>query len=306
MLRRASRRFLALSVFLLFPAICVSQSTNVGPRPIPGGPKWISHQERASPLDLEVSGALTGFPPGTKRYLRREELLALPQVSFAVSDDPNFAVPVQVRGVELKLLAGRLAADGESALVVAICDDWYRAHYSPAYISAHGPVLALEINEQPPSGWPKSKDGSGLSMGPYLITHPHFTPSLKVLAQQEEAQNPWGVVRLEFRNETTALSAIAPRGAAATDPAVQAGYQIARQNCWRCHGPEDEEPLKGKLTWAGIALFASQAPKNFAAYVRNPQAQARDAQMPGNPGYDDATLQALVSYFKTFAAPVKR
>ncbi len=47
-------------------------------------------------------------------------------------------------------------------------------------------------------------------MGPYMISHPKFTPSFKILSHPEEAQIPWGVVRLEFRNEKAVFSANYP------------------------------------------------------------------------------------------------
>jgi mono/diheme cytochrome c family protein len=266
----------------------------------------ILHETRGSPLDLEIVGDLAGQPPGAVRYLAREDLRALPQVSYTVTDDGNFSGAVQVRGVELEVLAREFAAVGEKALVVAVCDDLYQASYPRTYIQAHRPVLVLEISGEGPAGWPKSREGSGSAMGPYLISHPHFTPSFKILGHEDEAQIPWGVVRLEFQNEETYFSAIAPRGANASDPAVQAGYRIAQQNCLRCHGPADHGRLKGKITWFGIALFAQTSPRDLANYVRNPQRVTQYAQMPGNPSYDEATMQALIAYFRSVYAQEKR
>ena len=243
---------------------------------------------------------MAGLPAGTVRYLTREELKALPQVSYTVTDDANFNKAVHVRGVELEVLAREFAAEGDKALVVAVCSDLYRAHYSQEYIKTHQPLLVLEIDGEGPVRWPKRKEGSGSGLGTFLISQPHFTPSFKVLENKEEAQIPWGVVRLEFRNEQAVFGGIAPRGANAEDPAVQAGYGIARQNCLRCHGPAGNGRLKGQLNWAGIAFFVDASPKDFAAYVRNPKSVVKTAQMPGNPGYDDATLEALMAYFRTF------
>lgn len=307
MLRRFVWRCFVLSLLLLTPAISGSQSTPESkPNSVSNASQLSLHSKRSSTLDLEISGDLIGVPPGTKRYLTRQDLLELPLVSFTVSDDLNFGVLAQVRGIGLEVLAKEFAADGEGAFVVAVCDDLYRAYYPRAYIETHKPVLVLEINGQSPPGWPKSKEGSGADMGPYLITHPQFTPSFKILAHEDEAQIPWGVVRLEFLNEKTFFEAIAPRGAPAADSSVQAGFRIAQQNCIRCHGPESKERQKGILSWRGIALFAAQDPQDFAAYVRNPQARSPSAQMPGNPDYDEATLQALVSYFQTFVTQEKR
>jgi cytochrome c1 len=47
------------------------------------------------------------------------------------------------------------------------------------------------------------------------------------------------------------------------------------------------------------------SPDNFFAYVRNPQARNPHAQMPGNPAYDNATIQALLAYFRTFSPQEK-
>jgi mono/diheme cytochrome c family protein len=257
-------------------------------------------EARSSALDLEVGGELVGLPAGAVRYLTREDLKAMPQVSYRVTDDANFDGAVQVSGVELEVLAQKLGAGGEKAVIVAVCGDLYRAHYTRAYVETHRPVLVLEINGKGPAGWPKRKGSTGLGMGPYLISHRQFTPSFKILGNEEEAQIPWGVVRLEFRNEETVFAGITPRGANADDPKVQAGYQIARQNCLRCHGPASYGRLKGQLNWAGIAFFVDASPKDFSAYVRNPKTMVKTAEMPGNPGYDDATVEAVIAYFRTF------
>jgi mono/diheme cytochrome c family protein len=263
-------------------------------------PETRLRETRSSALDLEVGGELAGLPVGAVRYLTRENLKAMPQVSYRVTDDANFDGAVQISGVELEVLAHTLGAGGEKALIVAVCGDLYRAHYTRAYVETHRPVLVLEINGKTPAGWPKRKGSMGSGMGPYLISHPQFTPSFKILGNEEEAQIPWGVVRLEFRNEETVFAGITPRGANADDPRVQAGYRIAQQNCLRCHGPASFGRLKGQMNWAGIAFFVDASPKDFAAYVRNPKTVVKTAEMPGSPGYDDATVEALTAYFRTF------
>ena len=262
--------------------------------------RQILREKRSSGLDLEVGGDLAGLPAGSVRYLAREDLKALPQVTYTVTDDANFGGAVEVRGVGLEVLAREFAGSGEKALIVAVSGDLYRAHYPQGYVQAHRPVLVMEIDGEGPASWPKSKEGSGSAMGPYLISHPHFTPSFKVLGNDEEPQIPWGVVRLEFRNEEAIFGEIAPRAVNAGEAEVQAGYRIARQNCLRCHGPASYGRLKGQIAWSGIAFFADSSSRGFAAYVRNPRSVAQSAQMPGNPAYDDATVEALIAYFRTF------
>jgi mono/diheme cytochrome c family protein len=264
------------------------------------------HSARQSPLDLELGGDLAGLPTNSTRYITRDALLAFPQVTYTVSDDANFTAPEELSGVSLEELAKRLGAAPKSDLVVALCDDKYRAHYPRDYIAAHHPLLVLKINGQSPSGWPKDPEGHGLDMGPYLISHPKFTPSFKVLSYADEPQIPWGVVRLEFRDEKTVFGAIAPRGPQASDPAVQAGYRIAQQNCFRCHNMGSEGGQKAGQSWLVLSAWAAASPQAFAAYVRDPQAKNPSAQMPGNPTYDDATTSALIEYFRTFATLEKK
>jgi mono/diheme cytochrome c family protein len=267
--------------------------------------KLILNEARSSPLDLEVSGELSGLPSGAVRYVRREDLLKLPQVSYTVTDDPNFAAPTQISGVLLEELTRQISANPQVDLVVAICDDRYRANYSPSYMTAHHPILVLTINGRSPADWPKDVEGSGLSMGPYLISHAEFKPSFKILSHTDEPQIPWGVIRLEFRNEQKVLGAIAPRGTHAGDQSVQAGYRIAQQNCFRCHNSGVEGGQKAGRSWLVLAAWATAAPEYFSAYVRNPKAKNLHAEMPGNPQYDDATMEALISYFRTFLVQEK-
>ena len=185
-------------------------------------------------------------------------------------------------------------------MVVAICDDKYRANYPREYLAAHHPVLVLTVNGQPPAGWPKDSQEHKYDMGPFMVSQSKFTPAFKVLSESEEPQIPWGVLRLEFRNEKTVFGSIAPRGVHATDAAVLAGYRIARQNCFRCHNSGAEGGQKSGVPWAALAALAVASPEDFSGYVRNPVAKNPQAQMPGNPSYNAATIAALAAYFQTF------
>jgi mono/diheme cytochrome c family protein len=263
------------------------------------------HEKRQLASDLEVSGALAGLPPDSMRYLTRDDLLGMPQVNFIVKDDTNFKGSTKIRGVKLEELARRLAASSAADMVVAICDDGYRANYPHDYLAAHHPVLVLEVNDEPPSGWPKAAEDHSSDMGPYIISHPKFTPSYKILSHVDEAQIPWGVVRIEFREEKLVFGAIAPRGPNAQDREVQDGLRIAEQNCFRCHNAGTEGGQKSGRSWESLGVLAAESPKDFAAYIRDPLAKNPGAQMPGNPEYDNATLAALAAYFRTFSEAPK-
>jgi len=298
---------LAVSAVIVFAAACVAPKT-ANAQTTPGSRIALAGKlraERTSPTDLEIGGELAGMPAAVTRYITRDDLLALPQVTYTVTDDSNFGGPTQVKGVPLEDLVRDLGAAPSADLVVAICDDKYRANYPRAYLAQHHPVLVLEINGKAPSGWPKDSSGHGYDMGPYMISHEKFTPSFKILSHSDEAQIPWGVVRLEFRDERFVFGAIAPRGPRANDPAVQAGYKIAEQNCFRCHNMGEEGGQKSGLPWHILAALATGSPAYFTGYVRNPAAKSRQTQMPGNPQYDDETMHALIAYFQTFTQAEK-
>lgn len=266
-------------------------------------PAW--HDKRQLPSDLEIGGELAGLAAGPTRYITREELLAMPQVSFTTSDDTNLTGAAKIGGVTLEELLKRVGAASDADMVLAICDDNYLAPYSAAYLAGHHPVLVLTVNGQPPEGWPKAAEDHSSDMGPYMISNPQFSPSFKELAHTDEAQIPWGVVRLEFREERTVREAIAPRGPHAKLRQVEDGFQIAQQNCFRCHNAGSEGGKKSGVSWEALGALAANSPQHFAAYTRSPLAEKAGAQMPANPHYDEATLRALTMYFQTFASPIK-
>jgi mono/diheme cytochrome c family protein len=258
--------------------------------------KW--QTVRQSPLDLEVAGDWKGLPPGSRRYVKREDLLALPQTSFTAVDDEKFARPTLVSGVPFDELIRALGREPGSDLLIAVASDGYRSNFPAEYIAAHHPLLVIEINGKAPAEWPKDADHH-VYMGPYTVSYDHFVSSFNVFAHAEEEQIPWGVIRLEFRDEKQVFGAIRPRGPHADDRAVLAGFSIAQQNCFRCHNAGSEGGQKSERPWLVLAAWATASPDFFIAYVRDPQTKNPAAQMPGNPGYDDSTMRALIAYFRT-------
>ena len=257
-----------------------------------------------SPSDLEVGGDLYGVIPHTTRYITREQLLALPQVSYTVTNDANFSGPTEISGVALDELIQALTAKPQSDLAIAICSDKYEAHYPRAYIEAHHPVLVLKINGKDPAEWPKTPE-SHVYMGPYLISSPDFKPSFKILSHEEEPQIPWGVVRLDLRSEAVVFHAIQPRMPGAASREVQDGFRIAQQNCFRCHNSEQEGGTKAMRPWTVLATWAAASPEYFATYIHDPKSKNPNSQMEGFPNYDEATLRALTKYFQTFSNGAK-
>jgi len=291
--------------------MCGALAAAAAPAPITRNSEAASDEKlalsatRHAASNLELGGELAGVPPGSTRYVALDTLLALPLETYTVNDDPDFAPGTKISGVALEKLAQMLGAGPSSDMVVAICDDKYRANYSRAYIAAHHPLLVLRVDGEAPSRWPKDPETHKYDMGPYMISHPQFTPRFRVLSHSDEAQIPWGVVRLEFRDEKTVMGAIAPRGPHAMEEAVQQGYRIAQQNCYRCHNAGSEGGQKSGRPWLVLAAWAQSDPNYFTDYVRDPKKRNEHAEMPANRGYDGATIAALREYFATFIAPEK-
>jgi len=281
-----------MRVFLLLLAVAA-----LSPHPVTN-PRIILYTERSSPGDLEVSGDLAIAPARATRYIRYQDLLNLPQESHTVSDDSNLPANTEIGGIALETLARQLGQSPDT-FIDAICDDQYRANYPHDYIATHHPLLVLRINGNPHDQWPPSKDGGNL--GPYLISHPFFKPSFKILSHEDEPQIPYGVVRIEFHRESVVFGAIRPPGTWPANSPVERGYLIARQDCFRCHNMGAEGGTKAGRSWLQLARRAAQNGPRFRQTIRNPQSVNPKATMPAHSAYDDATLAALTAYFKTFA-----
>jgi len=266
--------------------------------PAPG--QIVLRAGRSSPGDLEVGGELKRGVPGATRYIRYEDLLRLPQETYTVSDDSNFKGKVEISGVSLEALTRLLGSAGDDAMVVAICYDKYRTNYPREYVAAHHPVLVLRIDGQAREHWPRSENGG--SLGPYLISHPAFKPAFKVLSHEDEPQIPYGVTRIELRRQSVVFGAIKPVGSWPAGSPVEQGYAIARQDCFRCHNMGAQGGTMAARTWVQLGADAEKNPARFRQTIRNPASVTPGAKMPGQPGYDDATLDALTAYFRTFAA----
>jgi mono/diheme cytochrome c family protein len=258
------------------------------------------HDSRTSPGDLEVGGELAGVAAGASRYIRYEDLLTLPQETYTIADDTNFHGQTEISGIALTTLAHLFGQARHSDLIVAICYDKYRSNYPSDYLAAHHPILVLKVNGKLRDQWPPSEYGGAL--GPYLISHPTFKPSFKILSHEDEPQIPFGVTRIDFRTQSVVFGAIEPGTAWTEASPVGQGFRIAKQDCFRCHGLDGEGGERASRSWLVLAAWAATDATRFEQYIRDPKSIQACSLMAAHPTYDDATLAALTAYFKTFAA----
>jgi hypothetical protein len=254
-------------------------------------------EQRSSPGDLEIGGRLADLPAGSTGYIRYEDLFDLPQKTYTVSDDTNFHGMTEISGVPLSTLAAALGVPSD--VIVAICNDGYRANYPREYVEAHHPVLVLRINGHQRDQWPPSEYGG--SMAPYLISHPFFKPSFRVLSHDDEPQIPYGVVRIEFHSDDEVFGGIRPRGRWSAKSPVGEGYIIARQDCFRCHNMGAMGGTMARHSWVDLAEIAETNNVRFRRIIHDPKSVNPDAKMPAHSNYNAATLDALTAYFRTFS-----
>ena len=284
---------LALTTLCASASLCATSNASAQASRVP------LHRTRQSITDLELGGALAGVPRGQTRFVSFADLSRLPLETYTVTDDRGLGKSVRITGLPLEKLPALLGAAPGANMVTALCSDAYAAHYPASYFHDHHPLLVMRLDGKPSTQWRVLSSGD--SMGPYLVSHPSFTPAFRILSHSDEAQVPWGVVRLDFEPEQQVYGPIQPFGPHAHDPLVQQGYIIARQNCFRCHARNGEGGLKSNRPWDVVARRSATDPQYFDAYVRNPQRLNPAARMEGTPKYDDATLRALRAYFKPFA-----
>ncbi len=178
--------------------------------------------------------------------------------------------------------------DGEPLEGSHPCDD----------VAAHHLPLVLRVNGKLHGRWQALQDRG--SPGPYLISHPFFKPSFKVLSHEDEPQIPHGVVRIESRRESAGYGAIQPKGLWPANSQGEPGYPSARQYCFRCHNMRAQDGTKAGRSWLQLAARAAKNAQRFRHTIHNPRSIDPAATMPAHSGYDDATLDAVTACFATF------
>ena len=266
-------------------------------------PKSLLHNTRQSSQDLEVTGLLRDLPAGQSAYIRYADLLALPQSKATIDDNPDYKGQLHISGVSFETLASALGVLPQSDLVDALCTDRYRSHFPAEYIAQHHPILVLTIDRKPLAAW--SAATHQYDPSPYVVMYPHFIPSFKVLAHQDQPQLPDNLIRLNFTTQAATFNPLAPRGTFAPNSPELQGFAIAKQNCLRCHFLSNSGGTKSGRTWQSLGTWAREQPAFFQSYVSNPAKLEPHAHMPANPTYDQPTLAALTTYFRTFSAPTK-
>lgn len=260
------------------------------------------HSEKQSPFDLALSGKIEGVPAGETRYVRWDELAALP--TRVLKLDGEFVPgPQDVTIVMLADLLARLPRKADADTVIATCSDGYASIYTQSFIKDYQPFLVLKINGQGPDRWPPA--GLKFNPGPYVISiADQLAPGASKLLDAGH-KRPWGVNAIEFANYDERL-AVLHQGALAKPSAPAAeGREIWINSCFSCHNIPQSK-LGGTKAARPIQILASHAAYNadyFKTYVRTPAKLNPAAKMEPHPHYTDAQLDSLIAFLKDTLAP---
>jgi len=160
-------------------------------------------------------------------------------------------------------------------------------------------VLVLRIDGKGATRVANRPRGPWAYMGPFLISHAKFAPSFKIFAHKTKPQIPWGVTRLEFRDEQRVFAAIAPRGPHAGDANMQQDFESRSRIAFVATTWE----RKAGRNLAGPGRCWQRGRRQLRTFhfvCQESRADNPNTQMAASPKYDDATMKALIDYFRTF------
>lgn len=274
------------------------------PASVPGAqaPRLTLHADRASNLDLAVTGLLAGTGPGATRYARWADLARLPRTRLRLTAE---FVPgeQEVTAVFLSDLWAALPVREGADALLATCADGYAAVYGTAFIRDYRPFLVLEINGQGPEKWPPA--GLRFNPGPYVISV--AAGVVPAVAQLIDAghKRPWGVTTIEIARLEDRFDAFFQGRWAGAGPRVREGRELWIHSCSSCHrGPgEGFGGTKGERPFAVLAAQARRLPDYFRRYITTPKELVPSAKMEAHPHYTAAQLDALTAFVALGAEP---
>jgi mono/diheme cytochrome c family protein len=259
------------------------------------------HASRESKTDLEISWPAVDGAGAVHGFVAYKDLLGLPQMAATVVSDENFtemhAPSVKVTGVEVGVLEQHLQVPAGLDLMLARCVDGYAGPYPAEYVAAHRPILVLTVNGMTMTEWARTTGNE--DPGPYMISYENFAPAWKVLAHQDRAQVPTGVLEMAFKQSKDVFGPITPPARFEEASPERAGFAIAKQNCLRCHAAGPYGGTKAGLSWEVLSGLALRDRAEFERYVKDPKSVSAKAKMVGTPQYDAATLAAVSAYFRS-------
>jgi cytochrome c2 len=253
------------------------------------------HPERGSPYDLAVTGRIAGVARGDTRFVRWQDLRALPTAQVKV-DGEFVSGPQALTVVFLDVLLKALSPEPGADTILATCSDGYAAVYTSDFIERYRPFLVLEINGKGPTDWPPP--GLSFNPGPYVVTvSPGLVPEVANFPDLEH-KKPWGVTVLEVASFSDRYKGAYTGKWASLSTNAQKGRDIWINSCASCHqGPGGIfGGTKAGRPFEVIAAYAGYNRAYFMKYVRDPKSLVPSASMEPHPHYTDVELADLIEF----------
>ena len=261
-------------------------------------------ETRAKPDDLAISGDFAAVPSGATRYLRHDELLALPEVQ-TITEEPSQGMgqhecTVLFMADFFKYLPLKQGAD---CLLLRCADKW-ESIYKESFVKVWNPYILLRMDGKALDGITLPPPYDKEKLAPYymnvsLSKFPGFKNT------DYNNVDPTQVVEIVAATYDSYLKPWFTGPYAKLSPAAADGRTIFLNNCASCHqGPGGA--VGGHVStrpWEVLTVHATYNQKYFIDYVRNPQKYIPGVVMPTHESFTADTFDKLIAFLSAGSAP---
>lgn len=264
-------------------------------------PAWREDEPSAAALNeapLTVLGRLANGK--TNKVVSFTDLSALANMKVHVEKDLELQRAANFQGLPLAELPAALGAAPDADVMLMRAADNYFSFFTRDYIERHQPFLAVRIDGQVPSKWPKTSYGAAL--GPYLVAHEKFDGPELLAGLKEPAKFPYAVVSVEFARAAHTVDKLKVAGSE-TNNLLRVGQNLALSACISCHHAGDFGGTLAQRPWAILSTWAKADPSYFRRYVRDPKSVNPNSKMGGFKDWPDEAIESVRAYFAAYKAP---
>lgn len=233
----------------------------------------------------------------TNKVITYGKMFDLATMQVHAEKDLELQRPVNFQGIPLAELPAALGAAPDADVTIMRAADNYFSFFTRDYIERHQPFLAVRLDGQVPSKWPKTSYGAAL--GPYLVAHEDFKPAEMLIGLKEQARFPYAVVSVEFARAADTVDKLKVSGSETND-LLRIGQNLALSACISCHHAGDFGGTLAQRPWAILSTWAKADPSYFRRYVRDPKSVNPNSKMGGFKDWPDEAIESVRAYFAAY------
>ena len=258
-------------------------------------PEWRPDGEAAPEFPLRAMGRLADGR--TNRVVTYSDLLRQAKLTVRSEKDLELGRAADFQGIPLSELPRVFGAASDADVMLMRASDNYFSFFTRDYIERHSPFLAVRIDGQAPSKWPKTSYGAAL--GPYLVAHERFDGAELLPGFKEPAKFPYAVVSVEFARTADTVDRLKVSGAM-TNASLRVGQALALSACISCHHAGDFGGTLAQRPWMILSTWAKADPSYFRRYVRDPKSVNPNSKMGGFKDWPDEAIESVRRYFAAY------